>query len=248
MSAYAEWTRVFDPRPGARVRLVCFPHAGGSAAAFGQWHRLLPDNVEVVAVQYPGRADRFDEPLEPDLDALADRLAAALGPAVDHSTVFFGHSLGATVAFEVASRLRPRFPAPLARLVVSARRGPSVPERGAPEELDGRTVRARVRELGGRGAELLADPEVLDLALPVLRNDFAMARAHRTRPGPPLACPITAVAADGDPAVDAADVARWRAHTLGGFELLRVPGGHFYLEDGAADLLARLGLGARARR
>lgn len=239
MTAYHRWTRTFVSRPDAGLRLVCFPYAGGSATAFREWPQLLPSTVEIVAIQYPGRNDRFAEALVPDLTTLADEITEAIAPELGRNTIFFGHSLGATLAFEVARRLRPKFPAPLARLIVSARRAPSVPQLRH-EVLGDQDLRARVHELGGRGSAVLDDAESLALMLPMLRNDFAMANNYRYRPGPPLACPITAITASEDQAVDPSEVQRWRDHTIGGFELLTVEGGHFYLEERLSGLLDQL--------
>jgi pyochelin biosynthetic protein PchC len=113
------WLRRLAPVAQPWVRLVCFPHSGGSASYYRPWRACLPSDVELYGVQYPGRLDRIGERCAADVDELADALAAAVRPLLDRPTALFGHSLGATVAFEVARRL-PN----IAQLFVSRRSRP----------------------------------------------------------------------------------------------------------------------------
>lgn len=221
------------------MRLVCFPHAGGAAAAFRGLADRLPPSVELVAVQYPGRQDRYGEPFAPDLDTLAAGIAAAIEPLLDRPVAFFGHSLGATVAFETARRLPARYRPALRHFFASARRAPMVPNPFAPL-LDDAGVLAYVRGLGGLGAQLLADEDLREMALPVLRADFHLVDTYRYTPGAPLLCPITALVGQDDQACGPADGRRWAECTAGGFDLQVMPGGHFYLESAGAELVSLL--------
>jgi pyochelin biosynthesis protein PchC len=227
--------RTFMPRPQAPRQLVCFPHAGGAASTFRGWAELVGPSVEVVAVQYPGRQDRFGDPLPEDITSLAGWIAAEIEPRLARPTAFFGHSMGATVAFEVARRLQPRFPSRLARLYVSACDAPPA-HRPRTTDFADEEIRAYVRSLGGAGAALLANDDLWQLSLPALRNDFQMIETYRYRPGAPLTCPVTAIAGDADAAVPLADVQRWQELTIGPFEAIVQPGGHFYFDDSAAGL------------
>ncbi|MEV0538159.1 alpha/beta fold hydrolase, partial [Kitasatospora sp. NPDC050463] len=118
------WLRRFHPGPEGGPRLVCFPHAGGSAPYFHPVSRDLSPVLDVLAVQYPGRQERRHEPRITDIADLADALMAEIGPLADRPLAFFGHSMGAVVAFEVALRLRERGVTPVA-LFASGRRAPS---------------------------------------------------------------------------------------------------------------------------
>ncbi|NUP53216.1 MAG: thioesterase [Catenulispora sp.] len=230
------WLRSFLPR-SAGPRVICFPHAGGTAAAFRPLALTLAPHVEVLAVQYPGRQDRYDDPMISDMTTLVEAIGKAVTPELTTNTVFLGHSLGATVAYETARRLLPRYPSPLAGLIVSARKAPhACTPLGLSFEAE--EVRAIVDRLGGQGAELLRDPELWTLALPVLRNDFLLADRYRHTPGPPLACPITAITAADDTAFTEADATAWATHTLGSFTTRVLPGGHFYFEQRPEDLAA----------
>jgi surfactin synthase thioesterase subunit len=235
------WIRRFHPAPDAGTRLVCLPHAGGSASFYFPVSRALSPSLDVLAVQYPGRQDRMGEPPVGDLDELADRAFAALSGWLDRPAVLFGHSLGATVGFEVARRMQATGRAPVA-LVVSARRAPSVqrPETVHLRSDDG--LLAELTGLSGTDPRLLGDPDLLRAVLPVLRSDYRAAETYRYRPGPRLTCPVTALTGDEDPKVTLDEARAWGGHTDAGFEFHVFAGGHFYLashQDAVLDIVRR---------
>lgn len=241
------WSRVFRPKPVANLRLVCFPHAGGAASVFHDWVDRVPEPVEIVAVQYAGRQDRGEEEPVADLETLASLLAADIGPLFDRPVAFFGHSLGATIAFEVARRLRPRYPTPLARLVVSACRPPADHRpggRGVRSDADLRDYLARV---GGRARLATENEELWQITVPALRGDLLMADTYRYTGGLPLTCPITVIAADGDDGCGLAEMRGWSEHTIGAMDEAVVPGDHFFLNAPPEELFTVLAdvLGAR---
>ncbi|MEU9119080.1 alpha/beta fold hydrolase [Streptomyces sp. NPDC048506] len=223
------WLRCPEGRPGAARRLVCFPHAGGSASFFRLWAAELPA-LEVHAVQYPGRADRIAEPLPNDVHRLAEEAADAIEPLADLPLALFGHSMGAVVAFETARALERRG-VRLDHLFVSGARAADDPDAApsnAPLRTDDELAEALIN-LGGTDTELLADPVLRDLVLPYVRSDFEMFERYGYRAGPPVGCPVTAVFGDTDEHVDAGHAAAWGELTDGGFSQHEVPGGHFYL-------------------
>ncbi|MFF4735079.1 thioesterase II family protein [Streptomyces sp. NPDC001262] len=237
---HAAWFRTFAPRPAAETRLFCFPHAGGAASAFRGWAAGLPASVEVTAVQYPGRQDRYDEDPAPDMATLVADITEAIVPLVDRPVAFFGHSMGATVAYEVARALPRELRPALVRFFASARRAPDACRPLDPGFRGDDGIVRYIRALGGSGAALLADPELLEVALPALRGDFGLIETYRHVPGAPLICPVTAVVGADDSHNAPADVQRWARYTTSAFELRVLPGGHFYTETATEELLGLL--------
>ncbi|MCX4448234.1 thioesterase II family protein [Streptomyces sp. NPDC087866] len=234
------WLRRYHPGASRRVVLAALPHAGGAASSYHSLSRALAPDVETLAVQYPGRQDRLHEPGLRDIEHMADQVVRALG-AWSGPLALFGHSMGATVAFEVARRLEASHRAPAA-LIVSARSAPSAESRWHRQDVRDEVLVEEMRALGGSDAAL-ADEELLSLALPALRSDFTAVGRYRYRPGPPLSCPITALVGDQDPRVDADGMRDWARYTDGGFALHVLKGGHFYLAD-QMDAVTRLVRGA----
>ncbi|MFJ6053819.1 thioesterase II family protein [Streptomyces sp. NPDC092307] len=236
------WMRQFHPAPGAKVRLVCLPHAGGSAPYFFPVSKALSPALDVVAVQYPGRQDRRDEPGIDNIADLADAVTDALLPWADRPLIIFGHSMGATLAFEVALRLEAKGIVPLA-VFASGRRAPS---RHRDERVHLRSDDDLIREiqsLSGTQAAVLGDEEILRMVLPAIRSDYKAAETYRYETGPKLQAPIQAHFGVDDPKVSADEARAWEEHTTGTFELQTYPGGHFYLNQQAArviDAIARV--------
>ncbi|MEB3959090.1 alpha/beta fold hydrolase [Streptomyces kunmingensis] len=230
------WIRRYFPSTEATVQLICLPHAGGSAPFYRPVAQALSPRVEVLAVQYPGRQDRRNEPMIDDLGVLADRVSEAVAACVDRPFALFGHSMGATLAFEVAARLERRQRYPL-RVFASGRRAPSMRRDERVHERDDDGVVRELRTLSGTDQRVFGDEELLRMVLPAIRNDYRAAETYRYTPGPPLRAPITALTGDSDPKASHEEVAAWGTHTDGGFELHTYPGGHFYLLDHTADVL-----------
>ncbi|GAA4432483.1 alpha/beta fold hydrolase [Actinokineospora soli] len=224
--SFADWIRVPRPRPYATRRLVCFPPAGFGAGFYRPWPDLLPADVELWAVQYPGREDRFTEPCRTELTAVAAEVAAALAGAGPVS--LFGHSMGASIAYETARRL------PLARaLVVSGRPAPSHQRATRTTRYldDDAAVVAELDLLGGSQPDAFADPELRALLLPVVRADFELIETYCPPPAPPLDLPVLALCGSADPRMTPAQSADWREATTGRFTAHALTGGHFFLTD-----------------
>ncbi|MCO5973406.1 thioesterase II family protein [Actinoallomurus soli] len=245
------WIRTFQARPAAATRLICFPHAGGSAAFYRPW-ALAATEVDVRIAEYPGRADRLFEPLVDDAVEVARAVTEALLPLLDRPVALFGHSMGATIAYETARLLAARGTPP-AHLFVSASRAPGDrPVKPAGEvfhDKDDDVLVAELVRLGGTDAQALADPQLRELVLPYIRSDFRLLESYRHAPGPPLDVPITAFTADADPIVTPAQAERWAEVTTGAFALRIYPGDHFYLLPHRDALLAAIqeGLAGRVR-
>ena len=235
----ARWIRRFAAADDAETRLVCLAHAGGAASFYVPYAHALAPKIDVLAVQYPGRQDRWSDPMIDSVPGLADAIAEALRPWLDRPVAVFGHSMGASVAFEVAGRLAAAGTVPT-RLFVSGRRAPSRYRDGTLHEMDDEALIAEMSSIAGTDPAVLADPELLAMVLPVLRNDFHAVDTYRGTTTPPLTCPITAMIGTEDPRVTRDDVAAWRDHTTAEFEMLTFPGGHFFHVDHQDEVLAVL--------
>ncbi|MEV0393631.1 thioesterase II family protein [Polymorphospora rubra] len=234
------WVRRFHPGPAWGPRLVCFPHAGGSAVAFHPTSKALSPVAEVLSLQYPGRQDRLGEPCLDSIAELADAIVAVLAPKLDRPLVFLGHSMGAVLAFEVAVRLERRGVV-LRRLFASGRRAPSrVRDESIHLGTDAELV-AEVQRLSGTDESLLTDPAVLSIVLPALRADYRAVETYRHDGGARLRCPVTVLTGDRDPRVSLDEASAWVDHTTADCDVKVFAGGHFFLNDHPAqinDLLA----------
>ncbi|NEB79073.1 thioesterase [Streptomyces sp. SID14478] len=240
------WLRRFGPPAEAALRLVCFPHAGGGASSFHALARALGPQVEVVAVQYPGRQDRRHEPPLPRVNELADRIAEALlaFPGTAAPYALFGHSFGALVGYETARRLD-RAGATPHRLFVSARCAPTTGAGPTDRLADDAALLAEVRGLGGGDA--LDDPEIQAMALPALRADYRALRSYTWQDGPALRCPITAMTGTEDPLCAPGQVTDWLRLSVVPGRSRVFPGGHFYVQDRVTEVAraVRTDLGVR---
>ncbi|MFI6346156.1 thioesterase II family protein [Streptomyces sp. NPDC050560] len=235
------WFRRYVPSDGAAVRLVCFPHAGGSASAFLPLARALAPSVEVLAVQYPGRQDRFREPCVDSVHELARLSTLALRDRGDRPFALLGHSLGAIVAYEIARNLAAAGDDAPVHLFVSGRRAPHHHREETVHRLSDDALVAEVGALGGTGSRILADPETRALVLPALRSDYRASETYRHRPGAALRCPVTALTGDADPRTTVPEAADWRDHApADAFELIVFEGDHFYLNNRTTEFATAL--------
>ncbi|NQE92576.1 thioesterase [Nocardia terpenica] len=227
------WLRELRGVAEPRVVLVCFPPGGGSASAYRPLAQLLPADLAVFAVQYPGRQDRLGEPVLPDIPALADRVTADLLTWGPRPLALFGHSMGATVAFETARRLEAAERGPV-HLFVSGRIAPDGPYSGAVHRGSDAEVIAELERLANDPASvaiLRSEPGLADLVLPAVRGDYQAVETYVYETGKPLHCNVSALLGDADPTVTPEQAGRWRDHTEGEFELTTFPGRHFYLDE-----------------
>ncbi|MCX2971482.1 MULTISPECIES: thioesterase II family protein [Streptomyces] len=231
------WIRSFHPAPApGSTRLVCLPHAGGSASFYFPVSRALAADLDVVAIQYPGRQDRRHEECVDSVEELARRVVDVLDPRPDQPVALFGHSLGATLGYEMARLMEQRGVVPR-HLFASGRRAPSRHRHETVHQRDDEGILAELKTLSGTDARVLGDEEVLRMSLPAIRSDYRAAETYVHRPGPPLSCPITAFTGEDDPKVTLDEARAWSEHTTAAFAMHTYPGGHFFLSDHAPALL-----------
>jgi medium-chain acyl-[acyl-carrier-protein] hydrolase len=241
VSTLSSWVVTPRPAPAAGLRLFCFPYAGGGASVFYTWPRALPPEVEVCAVQFPGREARISEKPFSGVHSLVDALADVLPPWMDRPFAFFGHSNGGLVAFELARRLRRDGRRGPAHLFVSGRPAPQMP---LPEEaihaLPEPEFLQALRRFRGTPEEILRNAEIMQMISPTLRADFSIAETYVHTPGPPLAIPVSAYGGVGDDEVPETHIEGWREQTTAAFRKVMFPGDHFFLNSDRELLLREL--------
>jgi len=233
-----------SPRPSpGRLRLFCLPYAGGGAAAYRAWADGLPPEIEVCRIELPGRGSRFAEPRFKSAAELVRAAADGLRPHLDPPFALFGHSMGALLAFELARELRRRGRPLPALLLVAGHEAPQCPDPDPPLSHlpDSEFVEEIRRRYDGIPAEVLAEPELLDLLLPVLRDDVALLERYRYSEEPPLDCPISCLGGEEDRRVSRESLEAWRDQTVRSFALRLIPGGHFFIESARAAVLRAVG-------
>ncbi|MED7953059.1 thioesterase II family protein [Streptomyces sp. BE303] len=223
------WLRQYHPAPGAGLTLVAFPHAGGSASYFQPLSAALSPDVEVLSLQYPGRQDRRSEPCLDSIGGLVEGICEVLSPRTERPVVFFGHSMGAVLAYETARRLEKESSVRLLGLVASGRRSPTTAREETVHLRDDAGILAEIQRLNGTDSALLQDEDIQRMILPSLRADYTAVETYAHQAGPALRCPVTVFTGDADPQVTRAEAERWSELTDGGFRLRSFPGGHFYL-------------------
>lgn len=238
------WLACPRPAPDAPIKLLCFHHAGGSPSSFRSWLGELPATVELLPVRLAGRDARLREAPATSVDEIVGPLARAIEPLLAaHELAIFGHSLGALLGFELARELRRRaLPSPKL-VIVSGRNAPGSGRPLALHKLSDRELVAEVQSIyGGIPPQILNEPELLALTLPVLRADLSVNETHILREDEPLDCPLLAFGGDDDPHVGKAGLAAWAEHTRASFAWEQCPGDHFYLAPPAGKrwILAKI--------
>jgi len=223
----------------ARLRLFVFPYAGGRASAFRGWQAGVPEGVEVLALQPPGREQRIAEPPFRSVAEAVPPIADVIAPLCDRPYAFFGHSLGALVAYETRIELARRgVPAP-ARFFASGSRAPHRTLLSEPvAHLGGEALLERLRTLGGTPQAVLDCRELMDLFLPMLLADFSMSETYLAAEPEPMSVPLLALGGRDDREVDAARVEAWSDVAGAEFELAWFDGGHFFVHEREPEVLA----------
>jgi medium-chain acyl-[acyl-carrier-protein] hydrolase len=237
--AAAPWIVRPRARPSPRIRLFCFPYAGGGASAFRTWPEAFPPEIEICAVQPPGRERRLAERPYSRLSELVPAVAQALRPHLDVPFALFGHSMGAFVCFELTRHLREHDALAPVALFVSACRAPQRPDPHPPlYRLPDADFIAEVgRRYDGIPREVLDNAELLELLLPVMRADFELVDTYAYERDRPLDCPIHCFGGRQDRETTLEELEAWREQTTASFGLKVFPGDHFFLQSAQPSVL-----------
>ena len=231
------WLGFHKLNPHSSLRLLCFPYAGGSAQIYREWQKGFPSNIEVCAIQLPGRGHRLAEEAFVNAHELVKVAVEDLLPIIDRPFALFGHSMGATIAFEFAHRLREKCGVEPEHLLISSRRAPHLPSDRITYNLPEAEFVAELSQLNGTPREVLEHPELMALLMPLIRSDFQLIQTYEYTPKSPLSCPLTVIGASDDEEISDDKLEAWREYTTGEFSLQIVPGDHFFINSSRPHLL-----------
>jgi len=239
--AITPWLAYCRPRPDARLRLFCFPYAGGGASIYRDWASELPPQVDVCPVQLPGHETRFRETPLTDLAPLVEQASAALLPYLDRPYCFLGYSMGGLVAFELARHLWRNHDTFPEQLFACAFRAPHLVHHSVlRHDLPRDEFISAMTSLDGTPQAALDSPELIDFMLPVIRADCRICDLYQFRDDGPLPCPITAYGGVDDPDAGESLLLPWQELTRSTFTMKLFPGGHFFIHKSRQDFLAAL--------
>lgn len=226
-----------SPAANDQIRIFCFPFAGGGASSYRDWQKFFPKTAGVYPIQLPGRENRIADQLFTDMVDLAAEISKVLRPYLTKPFVFFGHSLGARIAFEVVRVVRRNWQLEPCHLIVSGSRAPHIPEPKPLHHLTDEDFVNELRRFSGTPEAILQNKELMELFIPILRADFMVDETYVYLPEEPIACPISAFGGTADPEAEPSDLAAWQQHTSNSFNLEMIEGDHFFLQSNKDVLL-----------
>lgn len=225
------WFVCHHPRPQAKLCLYCLPHAGGGAATYRNWADEISTEIEIRAIQLPGRESRLAEPVPDNLANLTRSLALQIAGNADRPFAYFGHSLGALIGFELARCQRNLGLQQPCHLIVSGRNAPHTlhPDSStARHQLSDADLLEELSRLQGTPQEILSNQDIMTALLPVIRADLKLVETYTYSNDSPLSCPISAVGATEDQFITRAGIEAWQQQTTESFQSTFFAGGHFF--------------------
>jgi len=237
----SKWFQISRPKPLAPYRLFCFPYAGGSPAAFLSWEKLLPPQVELVAIQAPGKGTRLDESPLTSVGQLAEQIAGAIVPMLDRPYLTYGHSMGSIVSFELLHILKgSNLPLPR-RYFAAARQAPQRPRRIAPiHDYPPEEFKTELKRFGGTPDVILENTELMELLAPMLRTELRAAYAYHRDPGVKLACDVSVFGGARDELVPPEELPAWQEHFVQRVDFRIFAGSHFFMEDNKEQVVSAI--------
>lgn len=235
LRANPKWLVTHNALPNPRMRLFCFPYSGGAAHVFSKWPERLSNDVEVVAIQPPGRSNRFTEPLISTIEPMVQGATEAMRSKLDKPFAVFGHSLGAAVAFEVCKRLEAEGFQPEV-FIPSGRNAPHVETDKKPlHQLSDQEFIEEIKTFNGTPAEVLDNPELMELMVPILKADFGISETYQPDLTHQVKSRINAFGGNRDPHVEDEGIDGWGQYTASSFESNILDGDHFFIHGEATE-------------
>lgn len=239
-STVGSWFVCSKPNPIVPLRMFCFPYAGGGINIFRAWPKGLENFAEIYVAQLPGRDSRLREAPVTQLSQSVTEMVRTIGPYLDKPFVFFGHSMGAILSFELSRRLRREKGVQPLHLFVSGRPAPQIARRDpCSYDLPEPEFVRELLKLNGTPREVLENAELRQFVVPILRADFAVCQTYQYVPELPLDCPITTFGGLQD-SISHEDLKGWQEQTSATFKLSMFPGDHFFVNTVQPSLLRRI--------
>lgn len=235
------WYLEYKKNPKAVVRLFCFHHSGGAASAYFPWLEELSSHIEMVAIQLPGRENRFQEPLTNNLKFITTSLRQGFEPYKDKPFFTFGHSLGGLISFEFIKSIYKYYSLYPRHMMISATKAPHLPFRMKPlSSLECATLKKELQAYNGINESILKNDEVLELFLPIIRSDFSISETYHLDDPAQLPCDILAFSGQDDHTVNAEEIRGWSSYTTEKFDHISFPGGHFFIKNNVKNIVKHI--------
>ncbi|WDE09214.1 thioesterase [Thalassomonas viridans] len=235
-----KWLVIPKPNPNADIKLICFPYAGGSSASYLPWLSQLPTNVELIMVQLPGRGSRVFEDAFDEMEPLVKQLLKFLPAVLNKPYILFGHSLGSRIAFELALKLKEMAHHLPAHFIASGSRGPHTALKNKIHNLPDNEFINELKKMGGTPDTLLDNNALMELLLPAIRGDFAIAEKYSYSGKETLNCPVSVLGGKDDKGITEADLKSWGNFFASPANVHMVNGNHFFIDSNKDAVLLRL--------
>ncbi len=233
--------KVYKPNLSSKIRLFCFHHSGGAASSYFPWVKKLDKCIELVAIQLPGREDRFNESFLLRIEDVLSELDKAIDSFLDKPFIVFGHSLGALIAYEFSKFMIERYSKHPLSLVVSAALPPHLIEhRELHGNLSGKEFIQRLEKYGSINDYILNNADLLNIFLPIIKNDLKILDNYTFKKNEPLACNLIALAGEDDQSLNLEDIKSWKDYTSQKFQILTYPGNHFFIKNNEDEIISLL--------
>lgn len=242
MAMNSPWIIRHETKTTPRMKMIALHFAGGSAVSFQPWLKSLPSDIELLAVQLPGRWERFKEPFVQEIQTAAEEVFNALQDDLAQPVFLVGYSLGALIGFEVARMIEKKTPAVLKHFLVLSRNAPDFPTHGPKlhQLSDDEFINGMQNRYGGMQMQLFNDPELKEMFLTINREDMRIFETYNFVKSTPLQTPLTAWRGKTDPSITLEGIKKWHEHTAGVFEYREFEGGHFFPEGNKAEFFRSL--------
>lgn len=230
-----------EPKSAARLKLFCFPYAGGTAAAYRPWNQFLTPEVELNAVELPGRPMTSREPITA-MEPLIETIYPVIAQELDRPFIFYGHSFGSIVAFELCRKLQLENQQLPTTLFVSSRRAPHLTNsKSSTYQLpDDQFIQVLQEQYNAIPQAVLATPDLLHMLLPMLKADITINETYLGQIEPKLSIPVCVLYGDQDHTVDVAEMLEWKAITESEFTSHALSGGHFFINEHQKSIIKTL--------